>query len=635
MRKYQTLLISSCLVLVFGFLLGACTRIRSTATALNTISTTPTETQHPTQTISGSPTSPAPSEAIFVTVTPRSNPQISPQANITPTEIGNPALQTQEASMTAGVSSPSANPNLFVTVTPNQTLLAAPSETQTPVPPTPTASITAAQQYPYPATNPTVESQYPGPIFTDTSIPNPSPYPGPSNTDTPPPPPYPGVTITNSPMPNIGPITPTQRPTGFTPGSITPAPSQIAPGTIFPSATARAGTPGVVLTELPPRPPLSSPSAGSSVTIWHSWGTAETAVLQSIIQSFQRIYPDVTFSLLYVPFDDLHDTYQEASYLGNGPDLLLGPANWGPGLFDEELVTDLNSFVPPNFLTSINPAALASAKYHQSLISLPLSQHGIVMFRNTSIIPTTSKSFENLKTESLSVTHGGLVGSYLERGSLFSAADIIGLGGSLMDEYGYPAFNNQYGLEWFDLLTAYDAAGAVTFNTNWDLAMFQRGRVGIIIDGTWNISLLTQSIGADNLAIDPWPAFGTGNLSGWVESDSVFLNTTASGDDRSAALAFMGYLLDPNVQMHLAEVGHIPSVTTTIPRDRLILQAMQSFSSGAAYPITVDQSVLDLYRKELDRAIQNVFINGATPSEALKAASDNLIVQLDNLQNTP
>ena len=49
-------------------------------------------------------------------------------------------------------------------------------------------------------------------------------------------------------------------------------------------------------------------------------------------------------------------------------------------------------------------------------------------------------------------------------------------------------------LDWngLSLLTDYDAAGAVTFNTNWDLDMFKRGRVGIIIDGTWN-----------TLAVDP------------------------------------------------------------------------------------------------------------------------------------
>jgi ABC-type glycerol-3-phosphate transport system substrate-binding protein len=284
--------------------------------------------------------------------------------------------------------------------------------------------------------------------------------------------------------------------------------------------------------------------------------------LQTIIQSFQSIYPNVTFNLLYVPFDDLHDTYQEASYLGSGPDLLLGPAKWGPGFYDEELVADLSSYVPPDYLSMINPAALTSGQYHQALISLPLSQHGMVMFRNTSIVEIEPITFNALDTASHEVTHAGIVGSYLERGSNFSAANIVGLGGSLMDEDGYPTFNNQFGVEWLDLLADYDAAGAVTFNTNWDLDKFKRGRVGIVIDGTWNISALTQVIGAENLAIDLWPTYGTGHMSGWVESDSVYLNSNVTGDDRSAALAFMGYLLDPDVQMHLAKWSHTLSLST-------------------------------------------------------------------------
>ncbi len=608
MRKYQTLLISSCLVLVFGFLLGACQRTRSTATETIAISPNPTVTQTSTPAPTTSPLAPpypVPSAVVFVTITPGAYPQPSSQPFITQTEIAYPAPQTQATSPTTGVSSPTTNPNQFITVTLNPTQIVAASETRTPVPPTRTATRTAVPQSPGPGAHPTPTSQYPGPI------------------------------ITNTPLPYPGPATPTRGPTRTPARSVTPGPTQSGTTTVFPVPTAGTGTPGAAPTELPAKPPLSPPPPGSSVTIWHSWGSAETAALQSIIQSFQRIYPDVTFSLLYVPYDDLHDTYQEASYRGSGPDLLLGPANWGPGFFDEELVTDLSPYVPPDFLTTINPAALASGNYHQSLVSLPLSQHGVVMFRNTSLIATAPITFEELDAASHAVTHAGIVGSYLERGSSFSAADIIGLGGSLMDEDGYPTFNTQFGLEWFKLLSDYDTAGAVTFNTNWDLEMFKRSRVGIIIDGTWNTSLLTKIIGAENLAIDPWLTYGTGHLAGWVEADSVFLNTVSTGDDRSAALAFMGYLLDPNVQMHLAEVGHIPSVSATVPRDALILQAMQAFSSGAAYPITVDQGVLSLYQKELDKAIQNVFVNGAIPSEALKAASDNLVIQLDNMQTTP
>jgi multiple sugar transport system substrate-binding protein len=632
MHKYQTLIIAACLVLVFGFVLGACERTQSTATETITISPTLPATQVLTDTPTASPSAPpylAPSEVVFVTITPEAYPQSSTQAFISPTEIAYPAPHTQAASPTQIPGSPTTNPNLFVTITSSPTRIAIPSETYTPESSTETATYTPIPQYPYPGANPTETSVYTGPIFTDT----PQPYPGPNSTDTPPS--YPGSIITDTPLPYVGPVTSPQQPTQAPARSVTPAPSQIGTSIVFPSPTERTGTPGAVPTEQPPKPPLSPPPPGSSITIWHSWGSSESAELQSIIQSFQRIYPNVTFSLLYVPFDDLHDTYEAAAYLASGPDLLLGPANWGPGFFDEELVTDLAPFVPPNFLSTINPAALASGRYHQSLVSLPLSQHGMVMFRNTSIIPTAPITFRELDEASHTVTHSGIVGTYLERGSTFSAADIIGLGGSLMDIDGYPTFNTQFGLEWFNLLTDCDKAGAVTFNTNWDLDKFKRGRVGIIIDGTWNTGLLTQIIGAENLAIDPWPTYSTGHMSGWVESDSVFLNSVATGDDRSAALAFMGYLLDPNVQMHLAEVGHIPSVTATVPRDPLIQQAMQAFSYGATYPITVDQSVLSLYQKELDKAIQNVFVHGAKPSEALKAASDNLVIQLDNLQTSP
>jgi maltose-binding protein MalE len=371
------------------------------------------------------------------------------------------------------------------------------------------------------------------------------------------------------------------------------------------------------------------------VTIWHSWSITETDTLRSIIQSFQRFYPDVTFSLLYVPIDDLFSTYQEAAYLGQGPSLLLGPAKWGPELFDGELITDLYPYLPADYLTSLNPAALASGEYNKSLISLPLSQRGIVMFRNTSIISTAPKTFEELITMSHHVTHGGVVGSYLERGSYFSAANILGLGGRLMDEGENPAFNNAFGLEWFNLLSAYDDAGAVTFNTNRDLDMFKRGRVGIIIDGSWNISLLTQAIGSGKLAIDPWPTYGTGHMSGWVESDSVFLNASSTGNDRFAALAFIGYLLDPNVQVHLAEVGHIPSVIAAKPRDALLSQAMDAFSYGTPYPITVNESVLNLYWKELDMAIREVFVSGTSPANVLTATSDDLLLKLRNLQASP
>lgn len=343
----------------------------------------------------------------------------------------------------------------------------------------------------------------------------------------------------------------------------------------------------------------------------------------------------MTFTLLYVPLDDLYNTYHEAAYLGKGPDLLLGPSEWGPALFNEDLITNLAPYVPENYLDDISPPALSSGLYKNELISLPLSQHGLLMFRNKTLISSASGSLDDMAKLAEQATHGGTVGTYLERGSYFSSPAIIGLGGHLMDENGYPAFNDQYGLEWLDMLEVYDQVGAVTFNTNWDLEKFKQSRVGIIIDGSWNITLLAQSIGVENLAIDPWPAYGTGHMSGWVETDSVFLNTNTTGNDRNAALSFMGYLIEPDVQMRFAEVGDIPSVMTTQPRDPLIKLAMTAFEGGAPYPITQDELVLSIYWNELDKVIKTVFYEGADPVTALQTAADNITNALTDMKEMP
>jgi arabinogalactan oligomer/maltooligosaccharide transport system substrate-binding protein len=598
MRNRQSLLFSISLILICGFLLGACKRASSSATPASFITPIYTPSLEATSIANTSPQPyPVPGKTSAAPPTSGAYPQPGP---VIASETGLPYPQPPGL---AG--SPTASPSPLQSATHSKTLVPSATQTQTPKSPTPTVTIPVTPQYPGPGDQPTNTQPYPGPVDT------------------------------NTPLPSPGPATSTPGPTRTPSRSVTPVGTQIGSTTPPQTPTSIIGTPQVTTTELPPRPPISPPPAGSSVTVWYSWGGAETEALKSIIQSFQRIYPDVTFSLLYVPLDDLFKTYQGAAYLGQGPSLLLGPAQWGPKLFDSDLITDLNPYVPADYLASINPAALASGEYHKALISLPLSQHGMLMFRNTTIIDTAPKTFEELISLSHQVTHGGVVGSYLERGSFFSAANIIGLGGRIINDNGYPAFNDSFGLEWFSLLTDYNKTGAVTFNTNRDLDMFKRGRVGIIIDGSWNTSSLADIIGQANLAIDPWLTYGTGYMSGWVESDSVFLNANTTGNDRFAALAFMGYLLDPNVQRRLAEVGHIPSVSTTVPRDAFIHQSMEAFSHGVPYPIGVDASILKLYWNELDKAIQKVFISGVNPANALKAANDNLIILLRNMGTSP
>ncbi len=593
-RRFYSLIIPGLILFLTMMTIGSCRRANTPEAS------TITATYSPTQS----------AEDIVSTKITSQTTQKPNNTIITPEpEKPYPAPSNQDVISTIGTDLLTAYPPALPTQTQPMAQQPLATQTQPIISLTPSATISADQVYPGPegSTDFTPIATQPNPRTQITATP--PPYPGPATSTT-------GAVRT-----------PTMSSTANEPDNGTQISS--------PTPELSPGTPEESPTELPPPVPLSPPPAGSSITIWHSWGAAETEKLQEVIQSFKRLFPDVTFKLIYIPLDDLLGAYQAAAYFGQGPSLLLGPSNWGPVLYEAGLIVDLDPFIPDDYLRNINSNAIASGYYHKALISLPLSQRGMVMFRNTAVISKAPSSFDELIKMSQQVTHGGVVGTYLERGSYFSAPNIIGLGGNLIDSAGNPAFNDTFGLEWLNLLTAFDEAGAVTFNTNRDLEMFMRGRVGIIIDWSMNISMLARVIGMDNLAIDPWPTFGTGHLTGWVEADSIYLNANVSSNDRFAALTFIGYLLDPNVQMHLAEVGHIPSVSTTQPRDRLIQEAMIAISDGVPYPNSVDRDVLSLYWNELNMAIRNVFEREVNPSDALKVANDNIIQILQAMRIEP
>jgi ABC-type glycerol-3-phosphate transport system substrate-binding protein len=593
-RRIFSLIIPGLILFLMMVSIGACQRANTPETSTITTSYPPTQSEEDiASTEITSQTTQKPNNTIFTPETEKPYPQPS----------------NQDVVSTIGANLLTAYPPVLPTQT--QPLAQQPLATQTQPILSLTPSATYSADLPYPA---------PGGSSNITPIAT-QPNPRTQITTTPPPYPGPATSATDAVR------TPTMSSTANEPINGT----QIS----YPTPELSPGALEATPTELPPPVPLSPPPAGSSITIWHSWGAAETEKLQEVIQSFKRLFPDVTFKLIYIPLDDLLGAYQAAAYFGQGPSLLLGPSNWGPVLYEASLIADLGPFIPDDYLRNVNSNALASGNYHKALISLPLSQRGMVMFRNTAVISKAPSSFDELIKMSQQVTHGGVVGTYLERGSYFSAPNIIGLGGNLIDSAGNPAFNDTFGLEWLDLLTAFDEAGAVTFNTNRDLEMFMRGRVGIIIDWSMNISMLARAIGMDNLAIDPWPTFGTGHLTGWMEADSIYLNANASSNDRFAALTFIGYLLDPNVQMHLAEVGHIPSVLTTQPRDRLIQEAMIAISDGVPYPNSVDSDVLSVYWNELDMAIRNVFERGVDPASAIKVANINIIQVLQEMRIEP
>ena len=273
---------------------------------------------------------------------------------------------------------------------------------------------------------------------------------------------------------------------------------------------------------------------------------------------------------------------------------------------------------------------MGAVKYKGALVGLPQTIKGVVMFRNPSIVAEAPATYDDLVAAAQAATAGDTVGANLEQGFFFSAGHLDGIGGQLMDRDGTPMFNDEKGVEWLNLLNSFKDAGPVEYYTDNDVNLFKAGKAGIIVDGTWNMSGLVEAVGAENVVIDPWPAVGEeAALSGYVQTENIYLNANAEGDDQMAGWKFMEFFLSPEAQAMLADVGHIPAVAGVEVTDPLMLQAVDAFAGGAAFPVIPEMGA---YWESMDTALKSVFDEGVDPAEALQTAFDSITAKIEEIR---
>lgn len=394
------------------------------------------------------------------------------------------------------------------------------------------------------------------------------------------------------------------------------------------------------------RTPTSAPTATEVVTqgtisIWHSWDDPQIPALLRVIDAFGEIYPNVHFDVLYVPSIDLQASFEQAATQGAGPTILIGPADWGPELYEQGLVTKVQDLVSADQLNTLNPAAVGTARYRDNLVGLPLDIDGVVLYRNNNLILGSPATFDELITLAKANSKGEILGAYLDRSFFMGGGHLEGMGGALMTPEGEPAFNDEKGIEWIELLQSFEEAGPTDYFTDDDLNLFKEGRVGFIVEGTWMRQELVEAIGENNLSIVPWPIHGGGSLSGYVRSENMYITPRAMDEEHGVSWKFVEFMLSPESQSEVAEVGLIPAINGSPANlaagkmnvtDRLIRQAMLALVDGTTYPVIPEMSA---YITPMDIALKSVFNEGLDPAEALRIAEGTIRMTLAALRSTP
>jgi len=381
-----------------------------------------------------------------------------------------------------------------------------------------------------------------------------------------------------------------------------------------------------------PVPTPTSEVIQGTISIWHSLNEPAISSLVQVIADFQTQYPDVQFDVLYLPENIILERYRTAVQEGTGPTLLLGSDRWAPDIQQNGMAADLKARLSEELTNRINPAGLDAGLIGEEQIGLPYSLEGTVLYRNKELILDTPGTWDDLIAQSQEITQGEEVGAFLDRGFYYSGGHLAGLGGTLINADGTPAFNSEEGLDWLELLISYEKAGPTDFLTSADFERFKLGQVGYLIENTTNREALKEAIGPLSLAIDPWPSYQDSKLAGYLVAQNVYLNEQAGDENSRLGWLFAEYLLSPQAQLNLSKAGLIPAVLDAPVEDPLIAQVVTALAGNVVYP---NSPQMELYRTALDTALQSVFSGASTPADALAAAQASIEAALAGPTPTP
>jgi maltose-binding protein MalE len=358
------------------------------------------------------------------------------------------------------------------------------------------------------------------------------------------------------------------------------------------------------------------------VRIWLDWDERELTGLRELIASFTERYPEVTFAVSFYPETELLSTFRAADGEEGAPTVLFAPSDWGPVLWQDGLVLDLTSRVDAELETTVHPLAWKEAIYQGVVLGLPIEMKGIVLFRNRALVNEAAASVSAWVDMAQQLKNGKIVGAGLDYGFMFSVSQLTACGGWLFNEQGVLAIDSPAAICWLNLLRTLHETGRVTFNTDDDLELFETGQSAWLIEGTWNVERLTQAIGSENLAVDPWPVYSPmgRRLSGFVWTENVYLMPASSPADLEASWAFMRYLLTPEAQLIMSDPyngARLPALAALELDDPLQAQMVAALSQGSPWPL---QTELKLIVEPIEGAVRSATIQGAEPEFAIELA---------------
>ena len=308
---------------------------------------------------------------------------------------------------------------------------------------------------------------------------------------------------------------------------------------------------------------ISTSAMAKTVKLWYAWTGQEKEAMMGIIAKYQQVSGNKVDALM-VPFDALQGKFQTMAPQGQGPDVVIGPADWIGPFVMQKLVEPIDGFVDANEKAGFMPTVLNACKYQGKLYGLPESYKVVALIYNKDLVPNPPKNTNDMIKIGKSLTNEKATkyGLVYDKGNFYYHIPWIGgFGGDVLDKNDNPTFTSKAQIDAAKFMKSLQEQPnkimpeEVDYNVM--MTLFNEKLAGMIINGPWVIGDLMKSgvnFGVTRIpqvsATGKWPAPAVG-------PEVVMMS--AQSKDKALAYDLIKFITSAQSQESMAKVGHLPS----------------------------------------------------------------------------
>lgn len=261
--------------------------------------------------------------------------------------------------------------------------------------------------------------------------------------------------------------------------------------------------------------------------------------------------------------------FATAAHTGKGPDMVFGIPDDNLGTF---YTAGLLAKVPKGVMRNATypSSALHATQYNGQQYAVPLDLETYALFYNKSLVPKPPATFAQLIQDAKAIqakNNGDYGFQYDINNFYYSYSFIAGFGGYIFQDHHGSLNPNHLGLDnggaikGLRYIRGFVTKGLMPADITGNIAVsnFSAGKLGMIIDGPWDIS--TYEKAHVNFGVVPLPVLPNGaHPKSFFGTQSAFVSTAVSSQQQQMAWSLTKFLIHRSTLALLRAGNRIPAL---------------------------------------------------------------------------